>query len=221
MRRVIRWMIGAVIGLCTVSGTGIATESLWNTYSGEGEGPGKGKRIVFISGDEEYRSEEACVCLAKILARQGFTCTVLFAIDPATGEIDPTVVDNIPGMEALQTADLCVIATRFRNLPDEQMKYFADYVNRGGAFVGLRTATHAVNIPADRSYAAYSFNAPAESGWAQGFGRQVLGETWIDHHGHHGVEATRAIVAPVTEDDPLDRRFDDFFGETDGYTVRL
>ena len=47
-----------------------------------GQGPGKGKHVVLISGDEEYRSEEALPQLAKILAkRHGFTCTVLFAID--------------------------------------------------------------------------------------------------------------------------------------------
>ena len=47
-------------------------------------GPGKGKRIVLVSGDEEYRSEEALPQLAKILAtRHGFDCKVLFAIEPA------------------------------------------------------------------------------------------------------------------------------------------
>ena len=46
-------------------------------------GPGKGKNVVLISGDEEYRSEEALPQLAKILAkRHGFTCTVLFADRP-------------------------------------------------------------------------------------------------------------------------------------------
>ena len=58
-------------------------------YPGK-EGPGKGKRIVFITGDEEYRSEEAMPMMAKILSiRHGFDCTVLFAMDDATGTIDP------------------------------------------------------------------------------------------------------------------------------------
>ena len=57
----------------------------WVVYEGKA-GPGKGKHIVFISGDEEYRSEEALPMLAKILAeRHGFKCTVLFAIDPKDG----------------------------------------------------------------------------------------------------------------------------------------
>src|SRR5438105_13542708 len=98
------------------------------TYEGSA-GPGKGKHIVLVSGDEEYRSEEALPQLGKILAvRHGFKCTVLFAIDPNDGTINPNV-SNIPGLEALDTADLMVIFTRFRDLPDEQMKHIVDYLD--------------------------------------------------------------------------------------------
>ena len=59
----------------------------WVVFQGE-KGPGLGKNVVLISGDEEYRSEEALPQLAKILAtRHGFTCTVLFALGSA-GTID-------------------------------------------------------------------------------------------------------------------------------------
>src|SRR5437016_2901203 len=103
----------------------------WITLEGS-DGPGKGKHIVLVSGDEEYRSEETLPQLAKILARHhGFKCTVLFAIDPKTGEINPQINNNIPGLEALKTADLMVIFTRYRNLPDGQMKYILDYVEAG------------------------------------------------------------------------------------------
>src|ERR1700677_3060689 len=86
----------------------------WITYEGK-DGPGKGKRIVFLSGDEEYRSEEGLPMLAKILAaRHGFNCTVLFSINPATGDIAPDCQTNEPGLEALDSADLCVMLLRFR-----------------------------------------------------------------------------------------------------------
>src|SRR6476659_619059 len=76
-------------------------DAKWVTYTGT-DGPGKGKHIVLISGDEEYRSEESLPQLGKILAKHhGFKCTVLFAIDPKTGTINPEVKDNIPGLEAL------------------------------------------------------------------------------------------------------------------------
>src|SRR5205823_5397540 len=100
----------------------LAAQDPWVVYQG-GDGAGKGKHIVLVSGDEEYRSEEALPQLGKILARQhGFRCTVLFAIDPKTGVINPTV-SNIPGLETLKSADLMIIATRFRNLPESQMQF--------------------------------------------------------------------------------------------------
>src|SRR5580700_3960224 len=145
-------------------------QDLWNVYAG-GEGPGKGKNIVLISGDEEYRSEEGLPEMAKILSQHhGFTCTVLFAIDPKTGNINPEVLDNIPGLAALDHADLMIIQTRWRDLPDDQMKHIDDYMMAGKPVIGLRTATHPFKIAADKPYARYSwdFNGKPEQ-WSQGF----------------------------------------------------
>ena len=192
----------------------------WVVYPG-GEGPGKGKKVVLVSGDEEYRSEEGLPQLGKILAkRHGFTCTVVFAIDPKTGEINPNQSDNIPGLEALDDADLMIILTRFRDLPDDQMKHVVDYVESGRPIIGLRTATHAFNIKRDHTYARYSFNSKE---WDGGFGRQVLGETWISHHGNHGSQSTRGIVVEGMKDHPILRGIadGDVWGPTDVYGVRL
>jgi type 1 glutamine amidotransferase len=188
-------------------------------------GPGQGKHVVLVSGDEEYRSEEALTQLAKILAtHHGFTCTVLYAIDPKTGEISPNTGNNIPGLEALAKADLMVIATRFRNLPDEQMKHIDDYLRAGKPVIGMRTATHAFNIPKDRTYAHYGNGYGGDKkDWADGFGRLVLGEKWISHHGHHGKESTRGLIAPDAKDHPILRGIadGDIWGPTDVYGVRL
>src|SRR6478735_12816446 len=74
-----------------------AADKQWVVYEGQ-NGPGKGKHLVFLTGDEEYRSEEGLPQLAKILAtRHGFKCTVLFSINPKTGEIDPKYAKNTPG----------------------------------------------------------------------------------------------------------------------------
>ncbi|HWA99487.1 MAG TPA: hypothetical protein VG713_13385, partial [Pirellulales bacterium] len=125
-------------------------DELWVTYEGS-QGPGHGKHVVLVSGDEEYRSEEALPQLGKILARHhGFKCTVLFAIDPSDGTINPIERSNIPGLEALATADLMIIATRFRDLPDDQMKHIVDYLATGRPVIGMRTATHAFNVKADK-----------------------------------------------------------------------
>lgn len=211
------WCIVGTATLAVWSALAAAAENPWVVFQGK-SGPGRGKHIVLISGDEEYRSEEALPQLGKILAvRHGFTCTVLFAVDP-DGTINPTNVSNIPGLEALKTADLMVIFTRFRNLPDEQMQHIVEYVESGKPIIGLRTATHAFNIPPGRKYSHWSFNSKE---WDGGFGRQILGETWIAHHGHHGKESTRGVIAPGMEQHPVVRGCEDIWGPTDVYTVRL
>ena len=193
----------------------------WIGYEGN-EGPGEGKHIVLVSGDEEYRSEEALPLLAKILsAHHGFNCTVLFAIDAETGEIDPEEQTNIPGLHNLETADMMVLFTRFRELPDDQMKYIVDYTNSGKPVMGLRTATHAFSYSRNLQspYAKYSFNSEEFDG---GYGRQVLGETWINHHGHHGKESTRGVIDAEMQAHPILKGVEDIWGPTDVYgTTRL
>ncbi len=191
----------------------------WVDYEGH-EGAGKGKNIVLVSGDEEYRSEEALPMLGKILAtHHGFNCSVLFAIDPDTGEIDPNIQNNIPGLHLLEDADMLVLFTRFRELPDEQMKHIIDYTNAGGAVMGLRTATHAFNYTENKEspYAKYSFNSQEFDG---GYGRQVLGETWINHHGHHGKESARGVIDEENKDHPILKGVEDIWGPSDVYGIK-
>ncbi|MDR2440037.1 MAG: ThuA domain-containing protein [Planctomycetaceae bacterium] len=192
-------------------------------YKGTPNLPGYGKRVVLVSGDEEYRSEESVVQLGRILAKHhGFDCTVLFAINPETGEIDPVCTTNIPNLQVLETADVLLVNLRFRNLPDEQMQYFDDYFRAGKPVLGMRTSTHAFNIPKERKFARYSFNYYDHTGdWEQGFGRKILGETWIAHHGHHGHEATRGVIVFENREHPIVRGCEDIFGLTDVYRVRL
>ncbi|HEX8911817.1 MAG TPA: hypothetical protein VF796_05615 [Humisphaera sp.] len=194
----------------------------WVVYEGA-DGPGKGKHVVLVSGDEEYRSEEGLPQLGKILAkRHGFKCTVLFAVDEK-GEINPNHTSNIPGTEALDSADLLVILTRFRNLPDDQMKHFDDYLKAGKPVIGLRTATHAFNgLKGDYAKFNNGYGGPAKE-WAGGFGRLVLGEMWISHHGGHKSESTRGVFAPDAAASPLLKGVKDgeIWGATDVYGVRL
>lgn len=204
-----------VLGSTSLHGAGIEFKGT--------RGPGKGKHVVLVAADDEYHSEEALPQLAKILAmRHGFTCTVLFAIDPRDGTIDPHERHNIPGLEDLQGADLLILFTRFRDLPDRQMKYIAGYVESGRPIIGIRTATHAFDIKPGSRYARYSFNSKI-AGWEGGFGRRVLGETWVAHHGDHGKQSTRGIIVRGEERNPILRGIDDgaIWVPTDVYEVRL
>ncbi|HXJ92574.1 MAG TPA: ThuA domain-containing protein [Terriglobia bacterium] len=211
------WALAVIL----VSG-GLSVHAAGIEFKGT-SGPGKGKHVVLIAADDEYHSEEALPQLAKILSkRHGFTCTVLFAINPNDGTIDPHERHNIPGLEALQSADLLILFARFRDLPDSQMKYIADYVDSGRPIIGIRTATHAFDIKPGSTYSRYSFNSRIQ-GWEGGFGRRVLGETWVAHHGDHGKQSTRGIIVKGEEHNPILRGIEDgaIWTPTDVYEVRL
>ena len=216
-----------IIGLCAAAialstglwGSRARAEDPWVVFEGS-DGIGKGKHIVLVAGDDEYRSEESMPQLAKILAvHHGFKCTLLFAINAKTGEIDPATMDNIPGLEALASADLMVLFLRFRELPDPQMKHIVDFLDTGKPILALRTSTHAFNYTRNLAspYAKYSFQSKDPQ---DGFGRQVLGETWIDHYGSHQVESTRGLIAKGMESSPIVKGCEDIWGPSDVYAIR-
>ena len=183
--------------------------STWLEFPGKAGLPGAGARVVLISGDEEYRSEESMPMLAKILSeRHGFHCTVLFAIDADTGIINPNNQTNIPGLEALAKADVMVIATRYRQLPAEQLRWVHDFVKAGKPVIGLRTATH-----------AFTGEAETEGFKWKNFGLVVLGETWVNHHGKHKVEGARAVIEPANANHPILNGVKNIFGPSDVYGV--
>ncbi len=210
-------ILTASLLLALVSATTQA-EDLTLTYEG-GEGPGRGKHVVFIAGDDEYRSEEAMPMLARILSKRfGYKCTVLFPIDPETGLIKPDHQSNIPGTQLLAGADMMVIHVRFRELPDEQMAPIVDFTNSGKPILGLRTSTHAFHYASNKSspYARWCWTSTNPVG---GWGRAVLGETWISHHGEHGTQSTRGVINPKFATHPILKGCEDIWGPTDVYGV--
>ena len=171
-----------------------------------GAGGGAGCRVVYLAGDEEYRSEEALPQLAKILAvRHGFPGTVLFSLDPADGTISPNQGDSLAGSEALERADVIVMSLRFRHWPDEAMRRFEAALHRGAGVVALRTSTHAFKFK-DGPWTRYNR-----------FGEDVLGAGWVSHWGRHKIEATRAVPEPGAAGLALLHGVDDVFVETDVY----
>lgn len=225
MPRLLVWLmpLALTLGLILPTTARAKEGKHWVTYPG-GEGLGEGKHIVLVAGDEEYRSEESMPQLGKILSKHyGFKCTVLFSQNPETGEIDPDNQRNIPGLEALKTADLMFIVTRFRNLPDDQMKHIDAYLKTGKPVVGMRPATHAFKIPDKNSaFHKYDFQSKVK-GWEGGFGRQIFGETWAGHHVGNKRGYIRGIIAEGAEDHPIVRGLKpgDIGGKTGVYRVNL
>jgi hypothetical protein len=163
-------------------------------YEGSGKGIGAGKHIVFIASDHEYRAEETCPALARILAKHhGFKTTVVLGVDK-DGYIEAGS-SNIPGTEALKDADGLVIFARFLNPSAEQMKPLIAYLDRAGPVVGLRTSSHAFKIPADSQFAKFDFRSKVK-GYENGFGHQILGNTWVGHYGRNHRQGSRIQIIP-------------------------
>lgn len=146
--------------------------------------------IVFVTGDEEYRSEESMPMLASILSeRYDFNTSVVYAI--SDGFIDPNRQDNIPGLEILEDADLMVLYLRFRNLPDDQLRHILDYAASGRPIAGFRTSTHAFQYGEGHPNHYLDFEWPQE----------VLGLPWISHHG--GSNSTDVSLHEHAESHPI------------------
>jgi hypothetical protein len=176
-----------------------------------GKGPGAGKHVVLLAGDEEYRSEESLPMLARILSeRHGFKCTVLFSHDGDV--INPNNGASLGKPEALDTADALLLGLRFRKWNETALAKFDAAIKRGVPIVATRTSTHAfAGIPKESAFAAYNWNVKG------GFGKNVLGETWVSHWGNHKGEATRTAVEPGAEKLAILNGVGQIFGDTDVY----
>ena len=174
------------------------------------EGPGKGKTIVLVSGDEEYRSEESMPMLAKILAKKhGFRCIVLFAWDPSGTYIDPNNQQGVKGWNYLAEADLMLIGTRFRKPNEADRAHIEKFLNAGKPIIAIRTATHAFN-GGDKIG-----NIPLGK-----FGPEIVGEGWVNHHGRHKVEGARGVIESANAKHPILNNVKDVFGPSDVYGIR-
>jgi len=142
--------------------------------------------VVFVTGDDEYRSEITMPMIAAILEKSHHFRTSVARAVPR-----PQTKDNIEGLEALETADVMVMFTRFRALPDAQLQRILKYVESGRPIVGLRTSTHAFLYPDDSPHQALN----------DGFGHDVFGQKWITHHGHQS--STDVAIDAGSRDHPI------------------
>jgi hypothetical protein len=167
------------------------------------------QHIVLIAGDEEYRTEETMPMLGKILSQKhGFKCTVLFALGSDGDYIDANNSQGIRGLEALDTADLMIIGTRFRKPDAASAAHIAKFLNAAKPVIGIRTATHAFQGEGD--FAGLKYND---------FGLKILGETWVNHHGRHKVQGARGVVVEGKASHPILNGVSDVFCPSDVYGV--
>ena len=144
-------------------------------------------KVVFLTGDEEYRSEESMPMLAKILRRDfGFNVSVGFSLDE-DGSIDPNAATSLTKTEELASADLMVLFLRFRRPDEASFQRILDYLESGKPVVAFRTSTHAFRFTQESPYAGWGYQDDPTfiHSFAGGdLTRELLGQKWITHHGH-------------------------------------
>ena len=197
--------------------TRAADSPQWLTYPG-GDGPGKSKRIVLIAADQEYRSEESMPTMAKVLStHHGFDCTVLFAVNEK-GEVDPTMSvypekgkplkeHHIPGLEHLASADFVIFFPRLLTLPMSERELIVKYIDSGKPFMSIRTGNHGFHAALP-----YKIN-----GKQVRWGEDVLGGTFLGHHGRWQADSTRGTIVPEQKDHPILIGVSDIWGKSDVY----
>ena len=121
----------------------------------------------------------------------GLACCAIEMISAAAARYDMARFGWEVFRASPRQADLMIVALRFQDFPTDEMQHIVDYLDRGGPVIGLRTATHAFQI-SEGPHARFSWNYEGEE-YLQGFGEQVLGETWVSHHGAHGKQSTRGV----------------------------
>lgn len=142
--------------------------------------------IVFVTGDHEYSGEFTLPLIAAELEKNyGFRTKVLKAYPNQNAEKD------IPGLEALQEADLAVFYLRWRQLPPDQLEHIEKYLKSGKPVMGFRTTTHAFNFPKGdvserwNAFGEFALNAPP--GWG--------GKAAHTHYGHESSTDVSVIEA--------------------------
>ncbi len=162
---------------------------------------------VVMAGEGEYESHLTMRAVAKDFERQ-LGHDVSFCTPDIIEDYPDFPESRFSGLEALNDADLLVIYTRFRRLPDEQMKLFTGYIERHGPVVGLRTSTHAFHYPHGSEW----------EHWNDGFGRDVLGTPWVTHHGHSSTTEVKRL--PGNDHEVLEGVEDEFSSPSWLYVVR-
>ncbi|MBC9928924.1 ThuA domain-containing protein [Chitinophaga qingshengii] len=153
---------------------------------------GKKPVVVFVTGDHEYSSEETMPVLAAALEKDYGIKTIVLKAYP-----DHNSEENIPGLEALQQADLAVFFLRWRLLPPAQLAYIEAYLKSGKPVMGFRTTTHAFHFPEGHAsekwnaFGKFALNAPP--GWG--------GEAKHTHYGHES--STDVSVIPEQAGNPI------------------
>lgn len=130
--------------------------------------------LVMLIAEDEYKTEETLPRFAVSHLGRDFRVTTVFGSDRNR--------NDIPGIDAIKSADVLLVSVRRRVLPATQMQLIRDFVKSGKPVIGIRTASHAFSLR----------NKKPPEGFVDwpNFDAEVLGG---NYHGHYGNELTSTV----------------------------
>ena len=133
--------------------------------------------LVMLIAEDEYLTEQTLPEFAVSHLGREFRVTTVFGSDQER--------HSLPGIAAVTDADVLLVSIRRRVLPDADMKLIREFVKSGKPVIGIRTASHAFSLGADRN--------PPEgfADWPK-FDADVFGG---NYHGHHGNKLKSMVTA--------------------------
>lgn len=129
-------------------------------------------RVLLVSGCPLYKSHESLAVLEKHLKHSGDAqCARAFSENK----------EELPGLEELEHCDCMVLFTRRMKIDGEPLQRIQRYCRRGGAIVGVRTASHGLQ------------------NWLE-MDKHVFGG---DYQGHYSNQTTQVEIVAAAKDHPI------------------
>jgi hypothetical protein len=153
---------------------------------------GRKPTVVFITGDDEYRSREIMLPFARKL-EDDYGFNVIYLKDDARCAIGGREATVLEGAERIREADLMVLFVRFRSWEPKSLKLFMEHFESGKPAVGIRTSTHA--FWEDKKFSPVCFGG---------------------HYKNHPYQHTVCQLNPEHADHPIARGVQRKFAESEG-----
>jgi type 1 glutamine amidotransferase len=141
--------------------------------------------LAILMAEDEYKTEVSLPAWGRAHLGKEFRTTYLYGNDAER--------NDLPGLEALETADVLLVSVRRRVPSAAQLARIREFIEAGKPVVGIRTASHAFSLR--------DGTPPPEghSAWLT-FDPDVLGGHYT---GHHGVGPKVAVSQPGESPHPI------------------
>ncbi len=135
--------------------------------------------VAILMAEDEYETDRTLPRFAAEYLGRDFRVQLIFA--------DDNKATDIPGLEALRTADIAILSVRRRILPKAQLDIIREFVRSGKPLIGIRTASHAFCLRDQQGL-------DGGEAWPE-FDAQVWGGSYSGHYGEDSKPSIQIVAS--------------------------